>query len=269
MKPKKDGEHYNSSLKSIENPSVVPGSEKERRKAQTTWKKVTVSEDVEVIEIISSDESGDESSNTKLPSSQLDGSHANLLKRPDDEKTEDEAEASEREVSIPRKTGSAATGKKAQVSRKKQSHRIIYSSESSDDDNLSPASKPASTEVIEISSGSDSGDESSDDDVTIPPSPVSLLRSKKLRESIHDESYESDDGTILTLDDPKSARKPVRLLPPNGILAGPNRLSQMPSTPVKLRATDPSTPHTLRADSTPHPFPALPYSPSSWPLVPP
>lgn len=32
-----------------------------RRKARMTWKKVTVSEDVEVIEIVSSNESGDES----------------------------------------------------------------------------------------------------------------------------------------------------------------------------------------------------------------
>ena len=100
----------------------------------------------------------------------------------------------------PSETGSLAIGKKAQVFRKKKPRRIIYSSESSDDDNLSPASRLASTEVIEISSGSGSGDDSSDDDVTIPPSPVSLLRSKKkLRELNHDESYESDDGAILTL----------------------------------------------------------------------
>ena len=58
-------------------------------------------------------------------------------------------------------------------------------------------------------------------------------------------------------------------LPLNGILAGPNRLSQILPTPVKSRATDPSTPQTLRADPTPHSFPALPYPPSSRPLVPP
>ena len=73
----------------------------------------------------------------------------------------------------------------------------------------------------------------------------------------------------LCRDEPKSARKPVCRLPLNGILAGPNRLSQIPSTPIKPRATDSRTPHTLRADPTPHPFPALPYPSSSRPLVPP
>ncbi|KAA1477611.1 hypothetical protein DENSPDRAFT_616267 [Dentipellis sp. KUC8613] len=127
------------------------------------------------------------------------------------------------------KTLSGSRTPAARTPRKKErSRRIVYSSSSSDDDHdtqptTSRRPAPKSLDVIEITSSSDASD-----DETWRPKGKKTGITSKLSTIIPPSRGVADDG-ILELNEPSSARKPVRKA---AVIATP----QVPKTPGKSRA---------------------------------